>query len=100
MACSAATIRSHAVLLICLSLPGTSLSKAAGSFQDPEDLLKVIVSVPVGDRQKALALLDEHKDLVNQAFCRLLLSARVRQQHPIRSHSANLVSGMPGTSED
>ena len=74
MACSAATIRSHAVLLICLSLPGTSLSKAAGSFQDPEDLLKVIVSVPVGDRQKALALLDEHKDLVNQAFCRLLLS--------------------------
>jgi len=74
MACRAATIPYHAVLLVCLALPASSFSQPVSSFQDSDDLVKAIVSVPVGDRQRVLTLLDEHKNLVNQAFCSRLIS--------------------------
>src|SRR5438034_3107737 len=69
MAGKAIRIVCHVVLWLCFIVPLAGFSQAIQPIQNSDDLLKVILSLPTGDRQKALKLLDEHRSLTTGVLC-------------------------------
>src|SRR6266851_4922710 len=68
MAGKAIGIVCHVVFWLCFIVPLASFSQAIQPIQNSDDLLNAILSLPTGDRQKALKLLDEHRSLTAGVF--------------------------------
>src|SRR6266849_3254424 len=89
MARRAIGILCHVVLWLCFILPLAGFSQAIQPIQYSDDLLKALISLPTGDQQNALKLLDEHRSLIGGIFLTRLLS-EAEKARSAKDHSRAL----------
>ncbi|HEV8484049.1 MAG TPA: CHAT domain-containing tetratricopeptide repeat protein [Blastocatellia bacterium] len=73
MASSGVGIKYYFLVCVWFFLPLVGFSQAIKPIQNSIDLFEAIVSLPTGDEQKAIKLLDEYKSLIGEVFCGSLM---------------------------